>query len=106
MGPVPKLGIRVRRRGPGGGTQERGDRMATALAVAMPQVTSLGGVTFHASGIVNGRGAMDCGKAYNGVMVANDRDADNVASYITGSKVGSTARTVTLAGRTAKILQW
>ena len=56
----------------------------TATAATNPVVSSVGGMTINASGIVNGRAAMDTGKAYNGVMVVNDRDADNIAWYING----------------------
>ncbi|MBA3972619.1 MAG: hypothetical protein C0504_00210 [Candidatus Solibacter sp.] len=77
----------------------------SALASSAPRINGIGGVTSTTAGILNGRVSMSCGTAYNGAMAVNDQDTAYYW-YISGMNFGATAGTVTLAGRTAKIIQW
>ncbi len=70
-----------------------------------PLVSSMGGVSNDSAGILNGRVSMSCGKTWNGTLVVNDQD-NAYSWYISGANFGATPGTITLAGRSARILQW
>jgi hypothetical protein len=70
-----------------------------------PQVSTIGGVSNDSAGILNGRVNMMCGKTWNGTLVVNDQD-NAYPWYISGTNFGTATGTVTLAGRTSRIIQW
>lgn len=80
------------------------DLLAVEEATEAPQIT-IGGESIPAAGINKGLVAMDCGKAYNGQRVVNDK----TGSYpwtISGRDFGSVKGTALLNGQEVKIISW
>src|SRR5207244_389293 len=78
---------------------ERAGAANAAIATGSPTIASIGGVTNSAAGISNGLAAMDCGKAYNGARVINDKTG--VYQWrVDGKNFGASAGSATIAGIT------
>ena len=75
-------------------------------APALPQITSINGVTISDAGISDGMAAMDCGQSYNGYRVVND--APGVYPWtVSGANFGpSKGGTVTLNGQPVPVINW
>ncbi len=78
---------------------------SASLASVSPILTYLSGISSSAAGVSNGVVFMPCGTAYNGRRVINDVEGTYVWT-VRGTNFGSTRGTVTVAGRTAKIVSW
>ncbi len=90
-----------------GTTPDSGKSLASSASVASaaPTLTSISGITSAAAGVSKGIVVMPCGGLYNGARVINDREG-TYAWTISGTNFGSTAGSVTIAGRSAKIVSW
>jgi hypothetical protein len=78
---------------------------AASPMAATVTLSGVKGVTNPGSGISDGKVAMECGKMYNGARVANDA----IGQYpwtLVGANFGESGGSVTVAGRTAKVISW